>query len=96
MSDNHRNEMARLGHKYHKYDSIDYYDDSDMILGFLGVIMVIIIIKAGFQWMTSGGSSETIEKAKKEIVNAVIGIVIVFLSLSISWFVIESLTEVVG
>ena len=67
-----------------------------LILGFLGLIMVILIIIAGFQWMTAGGNSETIKKAKERITSAIIGLIIIFLSLSISYFVIENLKEVLG
>lgn len=67
-----------------------------LILGFLGLIMVILIIIAGFQWMTAGGNSETIKKAKERITSAIIGLIIIFLSLSISYFVIENLKEILG
>ena len=57
------------------------------ILGFLGIIFLILIISGGYQWMTSAGNEETIGKAKKRIINATIGVVIVILSYAISYFI---------
>lgn len=47
------------------------------ILSFLGVIFIILIIYAGFLWMTASGDSEKITKAKDILISAVIGIIIV-------------------
>lgn len=38
------------------------------------VIAVIMIIVSGFQWITSGGSSDSIQKAKERIIQACIGL----------------------
>ena len=43
----------------------------------LGVIFVILIIVAGFMWMTSSGDKEKIDKATKMISASVIGLLIV-------------------
>jgi cytochrome bd-type quinol oxidase subunit 2 len=53
----------------------------------LGVIFVAIIVYGGFQWMTAGGNEEQVGKAKKLIFNAVIGLAIVVLAFSITYFV---------
>ena len=55
----------------------------NIILGFLGLIAVIIVIYAGFLWMTAGGKSEQVDKAKKWLVNGLIGLVIIMLSFAI-------------
>lgn len=51
------------------------------ILNYLTALFVTfficIILVSGFKWMTAGGSKDKIESAKKFVVNAVIGIVIV-------------------
>jgi hypothetical protein len=47
------------------------------ILSFLGVIFIILVIYAGFLWMTAAGDEEQITKAKDIMISAVIGIVIV-------------------
>lgn len=58
-----------------------------MILGFLALVFLILILYAGFKWMTSAGNTETIDKAKKIISAALIGLVIIFLSYAITAFI---------
>src|SRR3989338_5859566 len=41
-------------------------------LGFLGILAVLIIIYAGFLWMTAAGNEERIEKAKKVLTGGLI------------------------
>ncbi len=41
-----------------------------------GIIAVVMIIIAGFQWATSGGSADAISEAKKRISNAIIGLIL--------------------
>jgi uncharacterized membrane protein len=62
------------------------------VLGFLGLIATIIIIVGGFMWMTSGGDEEKINKAKKLMINGLIGLAIVLVAYIISNFVIDALT----
>ncbi len=62
-------------------------------LGLLGTIFVILIIYAGYLWMTASGNEEQITKAKKMITNAVIGIIIVLLAYTITSFVIGALSK---
>ena len=52
----------------------------NIFLGLLGLIAVILIIYGGFVWMTAQGRSERVETARKIIVNAIIGVVIILLS----------------
>ncbi len=52
----------------------------NVALSFVGLIFLIMIIYSGFQWMTSGGNEEVVGKAKKRIINSVIGIAIILLS----------------
>lgn len=59
------------------------------LLGFLGIILVAFIIYSGWQYMSAGGDKTKIEEAKKRIVNAVIGLVIIVSAYSIANFVIE-------
>ncbi|NCN07787.1 hypothetical protein GW933_03825 [Candidatus Falkowbacteria bacterium] len=66
-----------------------------IFLSFLGVIAVIIIIYAGFLWMTAGGDSGKIEKAKSYIKNAVIGVVIILTSYIITSYVIEQVSKTI-
>lgn len=47
-------------------------------LGFIGIIVFLIFLFAGFQYATAGGDSAKTEEATKRIVNAIIGLIIVF------------------
>ena len=60
-------------------------------LGILGTILLVLIVYAGFLWMTAGGNEDQVDKAKTYIKNAVIGLVIVLSSYAITYFVITRL-----
>ncbi len=62
-----------------------------ILLGFLGIIAVIMILYGGFVWMTSGGDPAKIEKAKKILINTVIGIIIILSAYIITAFIIMAL-----
>jgi hypothetical protein len=68
----------------------------NIVLGFLGVLLLLYILYAGFLWMTAGGNEENIEKAKGYIKNAIIGLVIIILAFAISNFVLTKLIAVTG
>lgn len=59
-------------------------------LGTLGVILVIMVVAAGWNWFTAGGDSTKVKKAKDQMVNAIIGIIIIFSAYSITYFVFKS------
>jgi len=70
-----------------------------LIISFLGVILVLYIIWAGFIWMTAGGDTKKVDDAKAKIKNAVIGIIIVFAAYAITTFVtnhLSSITQATG
>ncbi|MDD5121325.1 MAG: hypothetical protein PHV78_00615 [Patescibacteria group bacterium] len=67
-----------------------------IVLGFLGLIAVVIIIIGGFQWMTSGGNEEKITKAKSLMMNGVIGLFIILISYALAMFVLSRIKYVVA
>ena len=67
-----------------------------IILSFLGVIALILIMYAGFVWMSSNGDEDKITSAKTILKNAVIGLVIVLLSWTIATFILSKLSAAVG
>ena len=67
-----------------------------IFLGFLGVIFLILMIYAGFNWMTAGGDEEQITKARNTIRAAIIGLLIVVSAYALSVFIIENLWGSVG
>jgi len=62
-----------------------------IILGFLGIVAVIIILLGGFKWMTAGGNEDKVSEARKLIVSGIIGLVIILAAFGIAQFVINSL-----
>ncbi len=66
----------------------------ELSLGLLSLISVTMIIIGGFTWLTSGGNEEKVDKAKKTISAAVIGIVIVLLAWAIVLFVAKTTANV--
>lgn len=67
-----------------------------LVLGFLGVILLVMLLYAGFLWMTSGGDTKGVQQAKTMIFNAVAGIVIVAASYAITAFVLSQLAGIAG
>ena len=63
------------------------------ILGLLGVIFLVLVIYAGFLWMTAGGDSSKVDKAKGYIKNAIIGIIIILAAYIITSFVLDQVVE---
>ncbi|MBI2634427.1 hypothetical protein HYW82_02010 [Candidatus Peregrinibacteria bacterium] len=62
----------------------------DYFLGFLGLIAVIMVIYGGVTYVISAGNDEAIGNAKKIIMYALIGIVVILLSFVIVHAVIKS------
>jgi hypothetical protein len=67
-----------------------------VILGLLGTIFVVLLVFAGFKWMTSGGNSEQVEEAKKLIINSAIGLLIILSSYAITLFITKWLVRAVN
>lgn len=68
----------------------------NIILGFLGIVAVIIILAGGFKWMTAGGNEDKVGESRKMIIQGVIGLVIIFGAWAIASFVIEQLGTATG
>ena len=47
-------------------------------LGFIGILVFLIFLFAGFEYATSGGDNTKAESAQKRMVNAIIGLIIIF------------------
>lgn len=68
----------------------------NVFLGILGVIFLILIIYAGFLWMTAAGNDSQVGKAKNIMITSVVGLVILLSAYAISDFVITQLSEATG
>ncbi|MFA6255208.1 MAG: pilin [Patescibacteria group bacterium] len=68
----------------------------NVLLGFLGILAIVIILWGGFRWLTSGGNEEKVGEAKKIITAGIIGLVIIFTAYAIATFVINQLITATG
>jgi len=58
-------------------------------IGFLGIILVILIVMAGYKYMTSQGNEEKITEALAQIKAGIIGLIIILSAYAITYFVAE-------
>ena len=68
----------------------------NIVLGFVGIILLVLLMYAGYLWMTSGGEADKVEQAKRIIKNAIIGLVIVVSAFAITAFILQQLTGAIG
>lgn len=65
----------------------------NVVLGVLGVVFVGLMIYAGWLWMTAGGNEQQVGKARKIIINAVIGLIIIFMAFAFTRFIFNLLND---
>ncbi len=63
------------------------------MLGLIGIVFIVFILWSGLQWMTSGGNTERVDKAKKRLIAAVIGMIIIVISYAIADFVFTAIYQ---
>jgi amino acid transporter len=68
-------------------------DIINLVSSIVGIIAVIMIIYAGFRYVTSGGSDDAVKGAKRTITYAVIGLVVVALAQIIVHFVLAKTAQ---
>lgn len=57
-----------------------------VFFGLLGVVALALLMYGGFIWMTAAGDPNKVDKAKKIIQNAIVGLVIIFSAFAITTF----------
>lgn len=62
-------------------------------LGLLGIVATVLIIYAGFRWMTAGGNEDSVKTARQILFSAVIGLVIILTAYAVTNFVLRELFE---
>ncbi len=60
-------------------------------LSFVGVIFLILMVYAGYLWMTARGQEDQIDKARKIIIAAIVGLIITLAAYSITSFVVPAI-----
>lgn len=66
----------------------------NLVLGLLTLVAVVMIIIGGFTWLTASGNEEKVDRAKKIISAAVIGLIIVLLAWAVVIFVARTTSNV--
>lgn len=64
-----------------------------VFLTLLGIIFLVLVLYAGWLWMTAGGDAKQVDKAKEIMLRAVVGLIILLAAYSISTFVITTLQD---
>jgi len=65
-------------------------------LGFVGTLFLLLMVYAGFVYMTARGDEKKVSEAKKMIVGAVVGVVIIASAYAITSFVLSAATGAGG
>lgn len=69
-------EVANTNRSTNLVDSIEIV--IQWALGFIGIVVFLIFLFAGFEYATAGGDEGKASNAQKRMVNAVIGLIIIF------------------
>ncbi|NBS41442.1 hypothetical protein EBS80_02175 [bacterium] len=67
-----------------------------VVLGTLGIIFTIVVLYAGFIYMTAQGDDTKIKTAKAMIKNGIIGLILCLLSFTITTYILDRLVEAAG
>lgn len=63
------------------------------LLGFLGLMLVIMILWSGFRLMTAGGDAEKEDAAKMSLRNAIVGFLLIMMSVSLTRFIVGAISQ---
>lgn len=67
-----------------------------IFLSLLGIVLLGILLYAGWRWMTAQGDAKQVDEAKTWIRNGVIGLVIILSAFAITRFVMDALAGATG
>ena len=67
------------------------YKVSLIVASVAGLVAVIVIIVSGFQFLVSGGDAQKVAGARRTLIGAIIGLVVIVLAQSIIMFVVGRL-----
>ena len=61
----------------------------NLVIGLAGMVSVVMLIAAGYSFITAGGDEEKVQKATKTLTYAIIGLVICLISALVVQFVLK-------
>ena len=62
------------------------------MFAFLGLVFFVLIIAAGFKWMTAGGKMDNAKDARQMMTNATVGLIVILAAYAITRFVLVAVT----
>lgn len=65
-----------------------------VFLSVFGVVFLSLIVYGGYIWLKAQGREEEVKRAKDTIRSAIVGIIITLAAYTISYFVLQALTQV--
>lgn len=80
---------AGAGYKTSATQTPEYFISQiiQIVLSLIGVIFLVLMIYAGFTWMTAAGNEQKAEKAKEIVIESAIGLIIVIAAYAITSFI---------
>ncbi len=63
------------------------------IMGIVGSLALAMFIYGGFTWMTAAGASEKVQKGKDIIIWATIGLIVIFSSYALVYFILNNVIK---
>ncbi|MFH0780293.1 MAG: hypothetical protein V1928_05615 [Parcubacteria group bacterium] len=67
-----------------------------LVIAVSSLILLIIVVYGGIQWMTAGGNKEQVGKSKSMIIEGVIGLMICLAAYALTSYVVTQITTVTG
>ena len=64
-----------------------------VVLSFVGALFLILMIYAGILWMTAQGNDQQVSKAKGLLMNAIVGMIIVFAAYALTTFLADQVLK---
>lgn len=64
-----------------------------VLLGILSLIFLIITIYAGIMWMTASGNTDSVEKARRMLIEGAVGFVLTLSAYAFTAYVVGQITE---
>ena len=62
------------------------------LLTFLGLVAILIVLYAGYMWMTAGGNEDRVKTARSTLQAGIIGLLIILAAYALTQFVIGQIT----
>lgn len=62
-----------------------------VFLGLLGIVFVVLIVLAGYKWMSAAGDSGKVDEAKDQLQTGAIGLLIVLAAYGVTIFVFRAI-----